>query len=109
VTHSYLNAQAWWQVDLGQVGSVESVRLNICTDCCGTRLSNFHVFVSASDMSGRTLAELSADPTVAKVLVATLAGEPSVTLPLVATGRYVKLQLVGSDYLSLAEVRVLGR
>jgi chitodextrinase/regulation of enolase protein 1 (concanavalin A-like superfamily) len=109
VTHSALGLQPWWQVDLGQSSAVESVQIFNRTDCCSDRLANFYVFVAASDMSGRSLAQLIADPAVARVQVGTLAGAASLTLPLTASGRYVKVQLAGSNYLSLAEVRVLGR
>ena len=109
VTHTNSAAQAWWQVDLGQVRSVESVRVFNRTDCCSARLSNFHVFVSATDMSGRSVAQLLADPAVKSVLVGSLNGLPDISLALVAQGRFVKLQLAGADYLALAEVQVFGR
>ncbi len=108
VTHTDANAQAWWQGDLGQSSSIQSVTLFNRTDCCADRLANFYVFVSASDMSTRTLAQLSADTTVAKVQVVSLNGAASINLPLVATGRYVKVQLTGTNNLSLAEVQVTG-
>jgi len=109
VTHTLADAQAWWQVDLGQLRAVQSIQLFNRTDCCVARLSNFFVFVSETDMSGRTLAQLQADPAVARVQVATLNGADSITLALVAKGRFVKVQLEGANYLSLAEVRVLGQ
>jgi hypothetical protein len=52
---------------------------------------------------------LKADPAVARVQVATLDGADSITLPLLSQGRFVKVQLEGAGYLSLAEVRVLGQ
>ena len=109
VTHTLADAQAWWQVDLGQQRTVQTVQIFNRTDCCIARLSNFMVFVSASDMGGRSLAQLLADPAVARTRVGTLNGSDSVTLPLAAQGRFVKVQLEGTDYLSLAEVRVLGQ
>jgi hypothetical protein len=109
VTHTNGGAQSWWQVDLGQVSAVESVRVFNRTDCCGARLSNFHIFVSDTDMSGRSLSQLIADPAVVQVLVGSLSGAPSISVPLVGPGRFVKIQLSGSDYLSLAEVQVFGR
>jgi hypothetical protein len=109
VTHTLADAQAWWQVDLGQLRAVQSIQLFNRTDCCVTRLSSFFVFVAATDMSGLTLAQLQADPAVARLKVATLNGADSIALPLVAQGRFVKVQLEGASYLSLAEVRVLGQ
>ena len=109
VTHTLSDAQAWWQVDLGQLRSVQTVQLFNRTDCCIARLADFYVFVSANDLSGRTLAQLTADPAVARTQVATLGGAASITLSLAAQGRFVKVQLVGINYLSLAEVQVLGQ
>ena len=109
VTHTAAaSAQDWWQVDLGQSSSIQSVTLFNRTDCCSDRLSNFVVFASASDMSGRTLAQLQADTSVVKVSVGSLNGAASINLPLVATARYVKVQLTGTNNLSLAEVQVIG-
>ena len=109
VTHTAASAaQDWWQVDLGQASSIQSVVLWNRTDCCADRLSNAVVFVSASDMSGRTLAQLNADPSVAKAAFSSLNGAASISLPLPSTGRYVRVQLTGSNNLSLAEVQVMG-
>lgn len=109
VTHSGYMSQPWWQVDLGGLAAIQSVQLWNRTDCCAERLANFTVFVSASDMAGRTMAQLNTDASVAKVQVASLNGAASVNLPLVANGRFVRVQLSGTNYLSLAEVQVLGR
>ncbi len=108
VTHTDITAQPWWQVDLGQSSSIVSVNLFNRIDCCTDRLASFYVFVSASDMSTKTLAQLTADTTVAKIQVASLNGASSINLPLASTGRYVRVQLTGTNYLSLAEVQVLG-
>jgi hypothetical protein len=110
VTHSAGASQDWWQVDLGQSAAIDSVKLWNRTDCCSTRLSNFHVFVSATDMTGRTWAQLTADPTVRQVAVTSLNGSASLSLAIGGvSGRYVRVQLDGQDNLSLAEVQVFGR
>ncbi len=109
VTHTAASAaQDWWQVDLGQASSIQSVTLWNRTDCCADRLSNIVVFVSASDMNGRTLAQLNADAGVYKSSLGSLNCAPSITLPLPSTGRYVRVQLSGTNNLSLAEVQVMG-
>jgi DNA-binding beta-propeller fold protein YncE len=111
VTHSLTETQQppWWQVDLGQQSAVQSVQIWNRTDCCAERLANFYVFVATSDMSGRTLAELKADSSVAKVPVASLNGSASITLSMAARGRFVRVQLSSTTApLSLAEVQVFG-
>ncbi|MFN8022380.1 MAG: discoidin domain-containing protein [Acidimicrobiales bacterium] len=72
----------WWQVDLGNANlSVSSVTLFNRTDaCCQSRLANYTVFVSTTDMTGRSYADLLADPTIQKVTNAAAAGA-SVTIP----------------------------
>src|ERR1051325_2784896 len=46
VTHTDYNYEGWWQVDLGSVQSISSIKLSNRTDCCAERLSNFYVLVS---------------------------------------------------------------
>ena len=101
-------ANPWWSVDLGGQKTVQAVRLWNRTDCCDQRLANYHVFLSANPMAGRSLAELLADPAVRRVSVPGISGRVT-TLPLAANGRHVRVQLASSDYLQLAEVEVYGR
>jgi MSHA biogenesis protein MshQ len=115
VTATGVETQPWWQVDVGQTYGITQVTLWNRTDsCCVSRLSNFYVFVSNSDMSGRTLAQLTADSTVSNQFVSTMPGV-SLTLSFGRTGRYVRVQRNGAnatgtdeDILSLAEVQVYG-
>ncbi len=108
VSHSADPNQPWWQVDLGSGYAIDRIQLWNRTDCCSERLANFTVFVASTDMNGRTLAQLNADPAVRKVAVASLNGAINVVLPTGATGRYVRVQLNGVNSLSLAEVQVFG-
>lgn len=97
VTHTNYDNQAWWQVDLGSLQWVQNVELWNRTDCCPERLSNFNVIL------------LDASQTVvSSVNVPGNGGTPS-TVQINGTARYVKVQLVGTNYLSLAEVRVMGQ
>jgi len=108
-TASETESQAWWQVDLGVSATISQVKLWNRTECCGERLANFYVFVSTTDMTGRTLAQLTADSTVSKQQVSSLNGAASLVLTMGnVTGRYVRVQLAGTGYLSLAEVEVYG-
>jgi hypothetical protein len=72
----------WWQVDLGNNAmTVNSVVLHNRSDaCCSARLKNYTVFVSTTDMTGRSYADLLADPTIQKVTTAATAGA-TVTIP----------------------------
>ena len=87
-------AQAWWQVDLGSTTAVSSVEVWNRTDCCPERLSNFNVMLLDANQA-----------TVVSINVPVQAGTPT-TVQISGTARYVKVQLVGTNFLSLAEVKV---
>ncbi|MFD5086851.1 discoidin domain-containing protein [Kitasatospora sp. NPDC058406] len=108
VTHTDLDANAWWQTDLGASTPINTIKINSRND--GTdgyrgRSANASVFVSATDMTGRSYADLHSDPTVWRY---DIPGTPpaQMTIPVATQGRYVRVQLPGTNYLSLAEVSV---
>jgi F5/8 type C domain len=94
VTHTNLDARAWWQVDLGSVIDIGDVVLHNRTDCCSERLSDFDILLSNDGVNW--------------VIVAGFTGAAPARLPLNIRlqGRYVRVQLRGTNYLSLAEVEV---
>lgn len=95
----------WWQVDLGSSQALNNIVLYKRTDCCPEQLTNFYVFVSNSDMTGRSLSSLIADANVWKYQYA--GGAPTqLTIPAVTSGRYVRVVLSNRGTLSLAEVEV---
>ncbi|MBS1809999.1 MAG: discoidin domain-containing protein [Acidobacteria bacterium] len=108
ITATTSTTNAWWQVDLGGNRAIESIRLYNRTDCCGDRLSNFYVFVSATNMTGRSYTSLLGDSTITRYQV-TGPASSLLTIPAITTGRYVRIQLAGKNYLSLAEVQVWGQ
>ena len=110
VTHtSSGSSQPWWQVDLGATASIADIELwNRSDTCCVSRLSDVVVFVSDTDMTGRTLAELEADPNVSSYAIDGALGRTT-TIDAGVTGQYVRVQLRGNNaVLSLAEVLVNG-
>lgn len=109
VTHTLSEAGAWWEVDLGRAHDLHAIRLWNRSDCCADRLANFHVFVSAAPMSGRTLAQLLADPAVWRQSVSGGAPRALRLEAAGARGRFVRVQLAGTNFLQLAEVEVHGR
>jgi len=97
VTHTNYQAGAWWYVDLGALCDVNSVILWNRAEC-SERLSNFHVDFIAAD--GATI--------VVKKDYPRTAGNKTI-IDASATGvRFVRVQLYGTNYLSLAEVQVMG-
>jgi hypothetical protein len=108
VAHTAVDANAWWQVDLGASYTITAIRLWNRTDCCGDRLNDYWVFVSDTPFgAGDTPATLqSRAGTWASHR--TSAPQPSATLAPMSSGRYVRVQLSGTNNLQLAEVQVYG-
>jgi hypothetical protein len=109
VTSTNLDPNPWWQVDLGASAAVSSIAIWNRTDCCGSRLSDYWVFVSDTPfLSTDTPTTLQNRPgTFASHQ--TTAPNPSTGIPAGAQGRYVRVQLSFAGYLSLAEVQVFGQ
>ena len=103
VTHTQIDVNAWWKVDLGAGHAINDITIWNRTDCCIARLTTFTVYVSDSDID-------PSNPTAngASSYVQTSPPNPSVTIPVERRGRYVMVRLNGSNFLSLAEVQVIG-
>ncbi len=94
VTHTDNTAQPWWQVDLGAIQKIGEVILFNRSDCCADRLANFEIKVSNDGATWTKVAELAGT------------APPQSAYPMNASGRYVRVQLRGTNHLSLAEVQV---
>jgi NedA-like, galactose-binding domain len=101
-----LDRNAWWQIDLGSSSEISSIDVWNRTDCCAERLADYWVFVSDTPFApGDTPSTLqSRQDTWSNHQ--TSAPSPSTTIPVNSKGRYVRVQLAGENYLSLAEVKV---
>ena len=98
---------AWWEVDLGQVSQVDTIHIWNRTDCCANRLSNFHVFVSDEPFASTSLAATQSQAGVTDLAYPGSAGQ-STDFTVNRTGRYVRVQLEGTNILHMAEVQVIG-
>jgi NedA-like, galactose-binding domain len=105
VTHTAVQNTAWWHVDLGSVESIATIDVWNRTDCCGSALTNFYVFVSDVPFTSTDLTT-TLNQSVWSTNVSGQGGTTT-TLTVNRTGRYVRVQLVStSERLSLAEVQV---
>ena len=107
-TRGGAGSKPWWQTDLGASFDISEIKLWNRTDCCGSRLRDFHVFVSDSPFA-------SDDPDVTSTATGVwhhrhtgTVGETAVISVPNVSGRYVRVQLRGNEPLSLAEVEVIG-
>jgi hypothetical protein len=108
VTATNLDSNAWWQVDLGASASVSSVVVWNRTDCCASRLGDYWVFISDTPFLATDTPATLQNRAATFGSHQTTAPNPSATIAAAAQGRYVRVQLTGADYLSLAEVQVFG-
>ncbi len=107
VTATNLDTNAWWQVDLGASASIRSIVIWNRTDCCNSRLSDYWVFVSNTPFAASDTPFTLQSRAGTWSSHQTIAPSPSTAIPAGAQGRYVRVQLSGANYLSLAEVQVL--
>lgn len=107
VTHTNNSPNEWWEVDLGHSSQIREVRIWNRTDCCSERLANFYVLVSESPFPSGNLRATLDNPSVWHQHIQRAPGK-EITVPVSAKGRYLRIQLAGQNWLSLAEVEVIG-
>jgi len=109
ITHTNLDTNAWWQVDLGTSAVVSSINIWNRTDCCGNRLNDYWVFVSTTPFLPTDTPATLQNRANTWSSHQTVQPNPSTTIAVPQSqGRYVRVQLTGANYLSLAEVQVYG-
>ena len=107
IIHTDIEPEPWWQVDLGSVQPIDSVRIWNRYGCCTDRLSDVHVYVSDVPFTSDTVAETLAQPGVTgyhypgNVL-------HNAEFDVGRSGRYVRVQLAGTNYLTMSEVQVFA-
>jgi len=107
VTHTRWDAEAWWQVDLGQQSKITSVNI-YGRNAYTSRLEHFGLAISPHDMTGKSVAQLKSDPNVNWVSIEKLEEAAGSFVFDEVDGRYVRVMLEGRNYLNLAEVEVYG-
>ncbi len=101
------DTNAWWEIDLGAVHNVDTVRIWNRTDCCADRLSDYYVLTSQSPFVSQDLAETLSQPGVQQHFMPGSA--PSQTdLAVDGNARFVRIQLSGTNNLQLPEVQIFG-
>src|SRR5260370_77855 len=109
VSHTNQDANAWWQVDLGASAAVDSISIWNRTDCCSDRLNDYWVFVSDTPFGPSDTPATLQNRTGTWSSHQTGFPNPSSTITVNAQGRYVRVQLSGTNYMNLAEVQVFGQ
>ncbi|MEM1322250.1 MAG: lectin-like protein [Bacteroidota bacterium] len=99
--------QAWWEVDLEEISNIEEIRIWNRADCCTAFLDNYYVLVSDVPFAAQDLATTLAQAGVSAYEQTTAAGRPT-SVAVGRTGRYVRIQLQGTAFISMSEVEVIG-
>lgn len=107
ISHTDVGAEPWWEIDLGAVYNLSRVSVFNREDCCAESLSDFHVFVSDVPFISGTVSGSLAQPGVDSFFTAGQGAREN-SIPVNRSGRYVRVQLTGTDYLQIAEVEVFG-
>ncbi|MFK8010184.1 MAG: discoidin domain-containing protein, partial [Saprospiraceae bacterium] len=98
---------AWWEIDLGEIHNIDDIKLWNRTDCCSEKFADFYVFVSDIPFTSQGLDATLNQSGVDNYYVEGEAGLPT-ELSIVRTGQYIRIQLVGTSYLAIAEVEIMG-
>jgi hypothetical protein len=107
VSHTNNQPQDWWEVDLGATYNIGLIKIWNRTDCCGERLNNFYVMVSERPFHSSNLNNNLAQPGTWSFHHDGTAGRTT-EVRANTHGRYVRIQLEGTNFLQLAEVEVFG-
>ena len=108
IAHTNLEAEPWWEIDLGAVYDLTSISVFNREDCCVEGLADFHVFVSDVPFSTTTIAGTLTQTGVTSIPIAGPSGREA-QVAVNRSGRYVRVQLTHTEYLQIAEVEVMGR
>ena len=104
-THTNDEKNPWWEVDLGAAYKLENVLVYNRIDACSERLDNFQVLVSVEPFPN---SPVTANGYTIKGWTVQKAQNINRINLGKTHGRYVRIQLLGQNYLSLAEVIVNG-
>ena len=99
LSHTNSELGAWWEIDLGASYAISSIKVYNATDH-PTRMNDFTILVSETAFTGNTggTAFVSNEP----------APMPTKSYTGNATGRYVRLFLNGTNYLTIHEIEIFG-
>ncbi len=100
----------WWQVDLGEIGYVDQLRISTRADCCANQLRFIYVFTSEVPFVSNDIDEVRNQPEVTNSLDLLIGGGVTTTVEVQRSARYVRVHVrtVSPANLYLAEVEVMG-
>ena len=107
VSSTSQESDPWWEIDLGLVTDIDTILIWNRSDAATDRLRDFDVFVSNEPFTSTDLTVTRRQFGVSRFRVVGEAARPT-RVDIGRMGRYVRIQLDDLNYLSLAEVEILG-
>ncbi|MEM6633671.1 MAG: discoidin domain-containing protein, partial [Bacteroidota bacterium] len=107
MTHTLFEQNAWWEVDLAESYPLTGIKLwnRDAANCCEDRLSDFYVISSNVPFTSQDLNTTLAQEGVDWIHYKGTAGRETF-LTWENEARYIRVQLAGTNALSLAEVEI---
>ncbi|WP_010522804.1 galactose-binding domain-containing protein [Aquimarina agarivorans] len=106
-SHTRNNGAAWWEVDLGSVSNISHINVWNRADCCQNRLRAYQIFVSDVPFVSKDIVATANQNGNGVYFQEGIAQRPT-RQNIGRTGRYVRIQLSGTNFLNIAEVEVFG-
>jgi len=98
---------AWWEVDLNQIYDIKNINVWNVDGSNSALMRDFWVFVSPNPFNSKDLETTKNQAGVQQFYIAGTAQYPS-NKTVNADGRFVRVQLNGQGFVTMAEVEVLG-
>lgn len=98
---------AWWEVDLNQTYDIKNINVWNIAGSNAALMNNFWVFVSPNPFNSKALETTKNQTGVQQFRVDGTAEFPS-NIAVNANGRFVRVQLNGAGFVTMAEVEVFG-
>ena len=108
LAHTMVESMPWWEIDLGSIQDLNSVKIWNRTDaCCLDQLSNFHVFVSDVPFTSTDI-QMTQQQVGVKDIYFPGQADREIVFDIFRSGRYLRIQLEGTRALQMAEVEIFG-
>ena len=107
-SHTNEDANAWLEVDLGANYDIETVKIFNRKDCCQDRLQKYQLFVSSNPFTSKNIVTTANQANVGVYYQNDSASSPT-TVNVGRKGRYVRIQLIGTNFLHISELEVWGK
>ncbi len=107
VAHTENELNPFWEIDLESVSDIYQIKVWNRTDCCKERLTNFHLLLSEEPFVSDELEEVLNQDGVTKKFWGTPTDNPMI-FNIDQKSRYIRIQLAKKEFLSLAEIEIMG-